>query len=159
MLSFSFQLFGAAAAFSIEGDVNAVCGVPVRKAIPKLVENFLWEFDVLDFAAFFAVEVGVRGEVGAVAGGLALEVDWFDESAGGEALQAVVNGGEGDGGHVRAGAGIDFVGSGVIGLLEEDREDVFALPGRAQAASLKGTVETFPVFGGELDGSLGQFWL
>ena len=89
-------------------------------------------------------------KIGAVAGGFALNVDLAHEARADEGFQAVVNRGQGDGRHGGAGAGVNFVGGGVVALVEQDGENVFALAGGAQAGADEGFVE-------DLAGVVGEF--
>jgi len=73
--------------------------------------------------------VGVRGEVRAVAGRLTLDVHLFDQAAGDQRLQAVVDRGHGDRGHAGLRAGVHLVGRGVIALVEQHSEDRLPLGG------------------------------
>jgi len=110
------------------------------------------DFDIVNAAGAAVVEMGVFLEVGAVAGGFALEVDLADEAAGDEGFEAVVNSGEGDGGHGVAGAGVNLVGGGVVAFVEEDGEDVLALAGGAEAGAGEGFVEGLAGVVGEFHG-------
>lgn len=83
---------------------------------------------------YFVVKMGVRTEVRAVAGGATFEIDGAHKLALHKGLEAVVNGREGDGGHLGFYPGVDFVGRGMIALLEQAAVDDFALWGIAQTA-------------------------
>lgn len=144
----------AGVAFAVVGDVDVFGAEAFGEGGVEMADEFVGEFDVDDFAVFPAVEVCVLGEVGAVAGGLAFEVDLADQVGFDEGFEAVVDGREGDGGHVAAGAGEDFIGGGVVAFFEQHGEDVFPLLGRALSAAGQGLVEEFLVFGGEVHGLL-----
>ena len=139
----------AIAAATVESDVDAVNDVAFRKGVLELLDNLFWELDVFDVATFFAVKVGMRGEVWAVAGGFPLEVDLFNQSTRRECFQAVVNGGQGNGGHVDTCAGVDLISGRVVSLFQQNGEDVLALLGGAQATPLKCNVESGLIFGSE----------
>lgn len=70
-----------------------------------------FEFYVVDGAGGFVVEMAVLFEIGAVAGGFAVEIDLADNLMLNEGFQAVVNGGEGDVGKGLLEAYKDFVRS------------------------------------------------
>jgi len=89
--------------------------------------------DVVDGAALLAEEMGVGGEVGAVAGGLAVVVDGTDEAALGEGLEAVVNGGEGDAGELFLDAHEDVDGGGVVALNYQGVIDFATLGGETES--------------------------
>jgi len=82
----------------------------------------------------FVVEMGVRAEIRAVAGRPTLEVDRADEVALDEGFETIVDGGEGDAGQLGLYPGEDFVGGGVVALLQEDVVNELALGSGAQAA-------------------------
>jgi len=135
---------------ALEGEVDVFDFVAVGEDLLEFGDEVGGDFDVVDAAGAAIVEVGVFLEIGAVAGGFALEVDLADEAAGDEGFEAVVDGGEGNGGHGVAGAGVDLVGGGVVAFVEEDGEDVLALAGGAQAGADEGFVE-------DLAGVVGEF--
>jgi hypothetical protein len=125
----------------LEGEVDVLDFVAGGEDFLELGDEFLGDFDVVNAASAAVVEMGVFLEVGAVAGGLALEVDLANEAAGDEGFETIVNSGEGDGGHGLAGAGINLVSGRVVAFVEKDGEDVFALAGGAQAGADEGFVE------------------
>jgi hypothetical protein len=118
----------------VEGDFDGFGGVTGGEEGADLFEDGLGELDVVGGAGLLVVKVGVGVEVGAVAGGAALEVDLADEVALHKGFEAVVHGGEGDGGHLGADTGVNFVGGGVIAFFEQGSVDYLALGSVAQAA-------------------------
>ena len=66
---------------------------------PNVFEEVCGKGDIVDFAGLGAMEVGVVGEVWAVAGGFAVDVYLAYEVAFDEGVEAVVNCGEGDAAH------------------------------------------------------------
>jgi hypothetical protein len=101
-------------------------------------------------AGLLVAEVRVRGQVGAIAGGLALVVDLTDQAAADEGFEAVIDRGEGDAGHNLAGAVEDLVDRGVVALGQEDREDGFTLGGDLLAALYEGFLKVFLVMLSEI---------
>ena len=94
--------------------------------------------------------MGVLGEVGTIAGGLALKIHGADEAAFGECFKTVIDGGERNGGHLAARAGVDFLSGGMIALVQQDRKNLLALFGGAQAGTLERIFEQGLIFGVEL---------
>src|SRR5690606_1659240 len=120
--------------FAAEGDFDGVGVVAGGEDGLDAGEQVAGQLDVVGGAGLLVVKVGVGLEVGAVSGGAALKVDLPDEVALHEGFEAVVNGGEGDGGHLGLYAGKNLVGGGMVALGEEGVIDHFALRGVAQAA-------------------------
>jgi hypothetical protein len=71
-------------------------------------------WDVGDFAALLAEEMGVKFEIRAIAGGLAVVIYGADEAALGQGLEAIVNCGEGDAGEFFLHSHENVNGRGVI---------------------------------------------
>ena len=92
------------------------------------------QLDVVSLAGPLVVKMRVRVEVRAVAGRAALEVDDANQSALGERLEAVINGGKRDRGKLGLHAGKNFIGGGVVALFEEHAVNDLALRRRTQAA-------------------------
>jgi len=99
-----------------------------------LFEECGGQIDVVDLAGLLVVKMGVWAKVRAVAGGTALVVHLADEPALHEGFEAVINRGEGDGGHLCFDAGENFLGGWVITLLEERTVNQFALRRGAKPA-------------------------
>ena len=118
---------------AVEVDLDVLGGVARRQEATQVFEQVGRQVDV-ESTAGFVVEVGVGSQVGAVAGGGALEVHRPHEFVLHQGLQAVVDGGQRDGRHDLLHANEDLVGGGVVALLEQDLVNGFALAGRAQAA-------------------------
>jgi hypothetical protein len=126
---------------TLEGKVDVLDLVAVGEDLLEFGDEIGGDFDIVHAAGAAVMKMGVFLEVGAVAGGLTLEVDLADKAAGNEGFEAVVDSSEGDGGHALAGTGEDFVGGGVVALVEEDGKNVLALPGGAKAGAGEGFVE------------------
>jgi hypothetical protein len=107
-------------------------------------------------ASDFVVEMGVFAEIWAVARGFALDVDLAHQAGADEGFEAVINRGQGDGGHVGAGAGVNFVRGGVVAFVEQDGEDVLALARRTLAGAREGVAEGVFGGGGEFHGDRGN---
>jgi len=134
--------------FAVEDDLDAVGSIAVWEDGFDLFENTGGEIDVERGAGGFVVKVGVRVEIGAVAGGTTLEVDLADEVALDEGFEAVVNRGEGGSRKLGFDAGVNFVGRGVIAFGEEGAINNFTLRGGAQAAVSECLREGFGRVGG-----------
>ncbi len=102
--------------FAVEVDLDVLGGVAGGEEGAQLGKEFAGEFDIVGHAGGFVVEVGMGEQVGAVARGAALEVDRTHEIAMHEGFEAVVNGGEGDGGFGAFDAGKNLVGRRVVAL-------------------------------------------
>jgi hypothetical protein len=80
-----------------------------------------------DGAARLANEVTVFGKVRTVAGGLALDIDLLGKTAFHKCLQAVVDGGEGDGRYALLGPEEHLGGRGMVALVKQDVVDLAPL--------------------------------
>jgi len=112
--------------------------------------------DVGDFAALLAEEMGVKFEIRAIAGGLAVVIYGADEAALGQGLEAIVNCGEGDAGEFFLDSHENVNGGGVI---------AGDLQGVVNFAALGGETEPFlgygfvAVFAAGLAGGFREHWL
>ena len=80
------------------------------------------------------MKMGVILEVGALARSFALEVDLLDQPAADQSVEAVVDRGEGDRGHLGFDAGEDFLRGRVVTLLQERTIDQLTLRRGAEPA-------------------------
>ena len=79
--------------FAAERDLDGVGIEAGREFRFEFGKQRLGEVDVMRLSCDFVVEMGVRAQIGAVAGGAALEIDGAHEVALHERLKAVINGG------------------------------------------------------------------
>ena len=126
---------------TVEADFNRFGFEAVRQNGAKGAEHVSGQFDVMDATGGLVAEVSVRGEIGAVASGLAFVVYLADKSATHEGFEAVIDGGEGEAGHGLAGALKNFVDRGVVAFGEEDGVDDFTLRRDLLAAMGQGLLE------------------
>lgn len=116
-----------------EGDFD-VFYEGVGREVEKVGEVYAgFEFDVVDGAGDFVVEMAVFVEIGTVARGFAVEVDLADDAVLDEGLEAVVNSGEGYGGEDFFDPHEDLVGVRVIPFGHEDAVNFLPLPGHPEA--------------------------
>lgn len=102
------------------------------RQVEKIFEfGVFFESDVKDLPARFILEMAMVAEVGTVTGGIALDIDLANELVGNQGIEAVVDGGEGDGGHAFLSAEENVVGGGVVAVSKENGEDFAALFGHA----------------------------
>ena len=129
---------GALGADAVDRDIGAA-DAGSGGELPELrgVECHLMRVGVADLSAGVAVEMDVLVEVGAVAGLRALDMDGLDEAAGGEVVQAIVNGGQRDTRRPVLDAMEDVVGRGVVVRLGEDLEDFAAVRGEPDVIGTK----------------------
>jgi hypothetical protein len=120
--------------FAAENDFDGLGVVAQREDGADFFEDLRREVDVVGLAGLLVVKMGVGLEIRAIAGRAALEIDRPDEVALDEGLEAVIDGGERDGGEIGLDAGEDFVGGGVIAFLEENTVDDLALGGGPETA-------------------------
>ena len=135
---------------AVEADFDDFGVEAGREDRAEALEDFGRELDVMDSAGGLVAEVGVRGQVGAVAGGLALVVDLTNQAAADEGLEAVVDRGEGEAWHDLPGPVEDFVDRGVVAFGQEDGEDGLALGGDFLAALYEGFLKVFLILFGEI---------
>ena len=109
---------------------------PAGKNLHELVEKLVGEVDIDDFAAFTAVKVRVLGQIWAVAGRLALEIDLADEFCFCQCLEAIVDRREGNCWHILFCADVNLFRGGMIAFLQEERINVLALLCRTLATKL-----------------------
>ena len=103
------------------------------------------ELDVVDLSGLLVAEVRMRGQVRAIAGGLALVVDLADQAAADERFEAVIDRGQGEDGHRFTGPVKDLIHGGVVALGEEDRKDDFELRGELLAPLAEGLLEVLSI--------------
>ena len=120
--------------FAAENDFDGLGVVAQREDGADFFEDLRREVDVVGLAGLLVVKMGVGLEIRAIAGRAALEIDRPDEVALDEGLEAVIDGGERDGGQLRFYPGKYFIYGRMIALLEDDLEDDFALRSGAKAA-------------------------
>ena len=104
----------------------------------------------MDLPGLLVAEVRVRGQVGAIAGGLALVVNLADQTAADEGFEAVVDRCQGQARHDLAGPVKDLVDRRVVALGEKDREDRFTLRGDLLAALYEGFLKVFLIMLSEI---------
>lgn len=130
----------------MEGDFDVLGFETSGEEALEVGEEGRRDVNIEDATGTLVVKVGVFAEVGAVAGGLAVNIDLADEAAGDEGFETVIYCCEGNGGHRGAGAGVNLVGGGVVALVEQDGEDMLALARGALAGLGQGVAEG--AFGG-----------
>lgn len=116
---------GALGADAMDGDIGTADAGSGRQ-LPELggVEDGIFRMGVADFAACVAVEMDVLVEVRAVAGLRPLDMHLLDQAAGGQVLQAIVNGGQRDARRPVLHAVKDIVGRRVVVRLGQDLENL-----------------------------------
>ena len=87
----------------------------------------LGELDIGDMAAIRAVEVTMLTEVRAESCRLAIDVDGLHQTIAHHRLEAVVDGGQGDGWHLLLGSDEDLCGRGMIPLSHQHLVDLTTL--------------------------------
>src|SRR5476649_2884426 len=134
MLATRYSMLTTAGGLATEGDLDGFGVEAAREDRADFFEEAGWQLDVVRLAGALVVKMRVRAEVRAVPGGAALEVHGADEVARDERFETVVNRGERDGGALGLHAREDFVGRGVVALLEQHVVNDLALRRGAQAA-------------------------
>ena len=85
------------------------------------------EVNIDNFAAFTAVKVRVLGQIRAVAGRFALEIDLANEFCFGQCLEAIVDRRERNCRHILFCADVNLFRGGMIPFLQEERINVLTL--------------------------------
>jgi len=101
--------------------------------------------EIEDEAAFEAMEMVVRREVGVIAAGIAASFDSGGKADAGEKEQGAVDGVEGDMGEGFLDAGEETVSGGMKAGAAEFAVDQFALGGDTEAMRAEGDVEVLGV--------------
>lgn len=129
-----------------ENQFNGIGLVFARQDIGEFFHRSGRHGHVVNTAGVAAVEMGMGGKVRAVAGWLPLNVHLFDQPAGDEGFEAVIDRGHGDGGHAGFGAGVDLIGRGMIPLIKQHAEDGLPLGGGPLTSMVQGRGQRLFIF-------------
>jgi len=123
---------GAGRAIAVERHFHALnAGAfwegPLRRGFQRHARGRIKDGSALD-----AMKMHVFGQIGAIAGGAAIDLNLIDRSAASEGLEAVVHGSQRGARRLGLNAHEDLAGGGVIAAPNQHVEDLAPLPGDSE---------------------------